>query len=62
MTGLGDLGDEKSEEEGPEDNEYYVGGEKSGVAVRGGKNRDHVEDLFESARQHGAVQGKSVAT
>lgn len=60
MTGLGDLGDEEDEEDGPQDNEYYAGGEKSGVAVRGGKKTgDNVEDLFESAKQHGATQGKN---
>ena len=30
---------EEDEDDGPEDNEYYAGGEKSGVAVRGGKKQ-----------------------
>lgn len=33
------------------------GGEKSGVAVKGGKKPDPVGGLFESAKKHGAVQG-----
>ena len=52
---------EEDEDDGPEDNEYYAGGEKSGVAVRGGKKTDHIENLFDSAREHGAVQGVSDA-
>lgn len=49
--------DEDDSSDGPEDNEYYAGGQNSGVAIRGGKKRDHVENLFESVREHGAIQG-----
>eukprot|EP00210_Caulerpa_lentillifera_P004549 g4339.t1 len=62
IAGLGDMmneDDEDGSDEGPEGNEYYAGGQNSGVAIQGtGRdNPNTVENLFESARQHGAIQG-----
>lgn len=48
---------EDTDEDKPQGNEYYAGGQNSGVAIQGGNNPDTVGNLFESARQHGAVQG-----
>eukprot|EP00271_Cylindrocystis_brebissonii_P016126 TRINITY_DN39349_c0_g1_i1.p1 TRINITY_DN39349_c0_g1~~TRINITY_DN39349_c0_g1_i1.p1 ORF type:complete len:458 (-),score=99.21 TRINITY_DN39349_c0_g1_i1:388-1761(-) len=65
---LGDLGkrdedeDEDDEDEGDEPNEYYTGGEKSGMMVQDPKkkkNPDVVDAIFERARQHGAREGSS---
>jgi UBX domain-containing protein 1 len=62
IRGLGDLQGSGEESEDEEHNDYYVGGEKSGQAVRGGPKAggdddDAVEGLFESARRAGARDG-----
>jgi len=52
--------EEEEDGDGPEDNEYYAGGQNSGVAIKGGKGNkdsDHVQSLFDSAIKHGAEQG-----
>ncbi|KAK3280072.1 Plant UBX domain-containing protein 4 [Cymbomonas tetramitiformis] len=59
IRGFSDFQDvEDSDDDGP--NEYYTGGEKSGMMVQDpnkSNNDDPVEGLFEKARQHGATQG-----
>ncbi|GMH43946.1 hypothetical protein BSKO_11880 [Bryopsis sp. KO-2023] len=57
IRGFSDLGKDEDEDNDEEDNEYYAGGEKSGVAVKGGGKKERVEGLFDSARKHGAVEG-----
>eukprot|EP00238_Polyblepharides_amylifera_P012582 CAMPEP_0196586396 /NCGR_PEP_ID=MMETSP1081-20130531/54102_1 /TAXON_ID=36882 /ORGANISM="Pyramimonas amylifera, Strain CCMP720" /LENGTH=387 /DNA_ID=CAMNT_0041908261 /DNA_START=35 /DNA_END=1198 /DNA_ORIENTATION=+ len=52
-------GDSDDDDDGP--NEYYTGGEKSGMMVQDPNSRktggDDIEALFEKARQHGATTG-----
>ncbi|GAQ82005.1 UBX domain-containing protein 1 [Klebsormidium nitens] len=59
---LGDLGraaeqDDSDEEGGPQ--EYYTGGEKSGMMVQDPSKKPgtSVDSIFDRARQHGAVDG-----
>lgn len=62
IRSLGDLQEGEESEEDDDFNDYYVGGEKSGQLVRGAPKPDEggdaVEDIFESARRSGAVQGR----
>ncbi|WZN66157.1 UBX domain-containing protein [Chloropicon roscoffensis] len=63
FTSLGDLNREDSDDERDDTNDYYAGGEKSGMVVQGGEaggnasNRAVVDDLFQSARRLGARDG-----
>ncbi|KAL8209072.1 hypothetical protein R6Q57_008484, partial [Mikania cordata] len=41
-----------------EPQEYYAGGEKSGMLVQGPRNMNDVESLFNQARQAGAEEGR----
>lgn len=61
VRGLSDL-NAPEEDEGDDDyNDYYAGGEKSGQLVRGApKEGDRVEDVFQRAREAGAVEGRPV--
>jgi len=61
VRGLGDYSGGPAEDSDDDVNELYTGGEKSGMVVKGPpkKRGDHgqVDRLFDSAREHGAVQG-----
>lgn len=64
VRGLADLGGDEEESEDDEHNDYYVGGEKSGQLVRGAPQKfegapGRIEQLFESARRSGAVDGSA---
>eukprot|EP00054_Salpingoeca_dolichothecata_P000508 m.16931 g.16931 ORF g.16931 m.16931 type:complete len:372 (+) comp10840_c0_seq1:94-1209(+) len=59
--GLATFSDYKSEtpQDDDEENEYFTGGEKSGLAVKGPKDRDAIaKGLFSAAKKHGAVQAE----
>ncbi|CAH2071554.1 unnamed protein product [Thlaspi arvense] len=47
--------DSDSDSDGPQ--EYYTGGEKSGMLVQDPKKKDDVDEIFNQARQLGAVEG-----
>ncbi|XP_009114581.1 plant UBX domain-containing protein 4 [Brassica rapa] len=47
--------DSDSDSDGPQ--EYYTGGEKSGMMVQDPSKKDDVDEIFNQARQLGAVEG-----
>ncbi|CAH8329697.1 unnamed protein product [Eruca vesicaria subsp. sativa] len=47
--------DSDSDSDGPQ--EYYTGGEKSGMIVQDPSKKDDVDEIFNQARQLGAVEG-----
>ncbi|EOA21171.1 hypothetical protein CARUB_v10001519mg [Capsella rubella] len=47
--------DSDSDSDGPQ--EYYTGGEKSGMLVQDPSKKDDVDEIFNQARQLGAVEG-----
>lgn len=64
VRSLGDLGREDSDSDRDDGNDYYAGGEKSGMVVKGGEgsgsgHRAVVDDLFQSARRLGARDGRA---
>lgn len=60
IRGLGDLANSTEENEDSDYNDYYTGGEKSGMVVRGAPKdkKSDVEDIFEGARRSGARDGR----
>eukprot|EP01024_Parvocaulis_polyphysoides_P028512 TRINITY_DN25774_c0_g2_i1.p1 TRINITY_DN25774_c0_g2~~TRINITY_DN25774_c0_g2_i1.p1 ORF type:complete len:308 (-),score=52.18 TRINITY_DN25774_c0_g2_i1:230-1090(-) len=63
VRGFQDIGNDEDEEDEDDEqgNEYYTGGEKSGMVVKapGKKADEEVESLFTKAREMGAREGTS---
>lgn len=60
IKGFADLGRSDDESEEDESNEYYTGGEKSGMVVKGGDGKKgNVDSYFEQLKNAGAQMGNS---